>query len=92
MGIEGKIALIERGEITFSSKVARVHDAGAVAAIIYNNEQGNFRGTLRGRSQIPAISLSRADGLDAHGLNGDQAMSLWRQPLPSRTTPFHRAI
>ena len=61
-GLEGKIALIERGDITFSSKVARVHDAGAVAAIIYNNEQGNFRGTLRGRGQIPAISLSRADG------------------------------
>ena len=61
-GLEGAIALIERGEITFSSKVARVNDAGAVAAIIYNNEQGNFRGTLRGRSQIPAISLSRADG------------------------------
>ena len=61
-GLEGAIALIERGEITFSSKVARVNDAGAVATIIYNNEQGNFRGTLRGRSQIPAISLSRADG------------------------------
>ena len=61
-GLEGKIALIERGVITFSSKVARVHDAGAVAAIIYNNERGNFRGTLRGRSQIPAISLARADG------------------------------
>ena len=61
-GLDGKIALIERGEITFGSKVARVHDAGAVAAIIYNNEQGNFRGTLGGRSRIPAISLSQIDG------------------------------
>ncbi len=39
-----------------------MHDAGAVAAIIYNNERGNFRGTLGGRSQIPAISLSQIDG------------------------------
>ena len=62
-GLEGQIALIERGEITFGSKVSRVHNAGAVAAIIYNNEQGNFRGTLGGRGRIPAISLSRADGL-----------------------------
>ena len=61
-GLEGKIALIERGEITFGSKVARVHDAGAVAAIIYNNERGNFRGTLGGSSRIPAISLSQIDG------------------------------
>ena len=67
-GLDGKIALIERGEITFGSKVARVHDAGAVAAIIYNNEVGNFRGTLGGRGQIPAISLSRADGLKLKGL------------------------
>ena len=61
-GLEGKIALIERGEITFGDKVARVRDAGAVAAVIYNNERGNFRGTLRGRSRIPAISVSQADG------------------------------
>jgi len=62
-GLEGKIALIERGEITFAEKVSRAHGAGAVAAIIYNNQQGNFRGSLRGRSEIPAVSLSRADGL-----------------------------
>ena len=62
-GLEGKIALIERGEITFVDKVSHVHDAGAVAAIIYNREEGNFRGSLRGRSEIPAVSLSRADGL-----------------------------
>ena len=61
--MDGRIALIERGEITFGSKVSRVHNAGATAAIIYNNEQGNFRGTLGGRGRIPAISLSRADGL-----------------------------
>ncbi len=61
-GLEGKIALIERGEITFGSKVARVHDAGAVAAIIYNNERGGFRGTLGGRSQIPVVALSQGDG------------------------------
>ena len=61
-GLEGKVALIERGEITFGSKVAAVHRAGAVAAIIYNNVPGNFQGTLGGRSQIPAVSISQADG------------------------------
>ena len=61
-GLEGKIALVERGEITFGSKVAEVHNAGAVAAIIFNNVQGHFQGTLGGRSRIPAVALSRADG------------------------------
>ncbi|MDE2844232.1 MAG: M28 family metallopeptidase [Chloroflexota bacterium] len=61
-GLEGKIALIERGEITFGSKVAQVAGEGAVAAVIFNNVSGPFRGTLGGRSQIPAITLSRADG------------------------------
>ena len=49
-GLQGKIALIERGTITFQEKVDRVAEAGAVAAIIFNNEQGNFR---RNDSWIP---------------------------------------
>ena len=63
-GLQGKIALIERGTITFQEKVDRVAEAGAVAAIIFNNEQGNFRGTFLSHSTIPAISLARADGLE----------------------------
>jgi aminopeptidase YwaD len=61
-GLEGRIALIERGEITFGSKVVEVRSAGAVGAIIFNNGPGNFRGTLGGRAQIPAVALSQADG------------------------------
>ena len=86
-GLAGKIALVERGEITFGSKVARVHDAGAVAALIFNNVAGQFQGTLGGRSQIPAVSLSRADGeklreLIAAGETG------WKQPCRCRMTPY----
>ena len=62
LGLEGKIALIERGEVTFGSKVTQVDESGALAAIIFNNVSGNFRGTLGGRSQIPAISISQAEG------------------------------
>jgi len=61
-GLEGKIALIERGEVTFGSKVAQAEGAGAMAAVIFNNVSGPFRGTLGGRSQIPAISLSQDQG------------------------------
>ncbi|MDE2940366.1 MAG: M20/M25/M40 family metallo-hydrolase [Chloroflexota bacterium] len=88
-GLEGKIALIERGEITFGSKVAEVHNAGAVAAVIYNNVSGPFRGTLGGRGDIPAISLSQADGLRLkelleQGETVEATVSVQDNALPSR--------
>ena len=58
----GKIALMERGEITFSDKVANAAAAGAVASLIYNNRSGLFAGQLREPSTIPAASLSQEDG------------------------------
>ena len=61
-GLAGKIALIQRGTITFEQKVSRVAEAGAAAAIVYNNGPGLFRGTLSNRAPIPAISISREDG------------------------------
>ena len=63
-GLEGVIALIERGEITFEEKVERVAEAGAVGAIVFNNRPGRFYGDLRNQSTIPAISISRGDGRD----------------------------
>ena len=62
-GLDGKVALIERGTITFEEKVTRVAEAGAVAAIIFNNVEGNFGGRFYNQSTIPAVSLTRADGL-----------------------------
>jgi subtilisin family serine protease len=61
--VNGNIALIQRGTLTFSNKVANAMAAGARAAIIYNNVSGNFTGTLiTASSWIPAVSLSQADG------------------------------
>ena len=88
-GLAGKIALIERGEVTFGSKVAQAHRAGAVAAIIFNNGAGNFQGTLGGRGQIPAVSISRADGnrlkeLLAGGSAVEATVSVMENAVPSR--------
>lgn len=60
--IVGKIALIERGQIFFSDKVANAAAAGALAVIIYNNEPGQFLGQLSGPPAIPAVSISREEG------------------------------
>ena len=60
----GKVVLVERGEISFYEKVMNVQNSGGVAAVIYNNDPGNFYGTLGegNLSTIPAISLRQADG------------------------------
>ena len=69
-GFEGKIAFIERGTITFEQKVSRVSDAGAIGAVIYNNQPGLFRGRLANEASLPAISISREDGEAVKGLMG----------------------
>jgi subtilisin family serine protease len=59
---KGTIALIIRGELWFNEKVRNAYDAGAIGAIIFNNRPGNFSGSLMNESEIPAVSLSHADG------------------------------
>ena len=65
----GNTVLCERGTISFSDKVANVEAGGGSAAIVYNNVSGSFLGTLdcngpsfRACSNIPAVSMSQADG------------------------------
>lgn len=61
--VAGNIALIERGELTFKEKVQLAQAAGAVAAVIFNNETGIFSGTLGEPGEwIPVVSVSREDG------------------------------
>ena len=60
--LRGKIALMGRGTLTFQAKVRRVQEAGAVAAVIYNDRPGPFAGRLSSASKIPAISISQESG------------------------------
>ena len=75
-GLDGKVALVERGLIRFSEKVERFADAGAVGAVIYNNAPGNFQGVLSsGGSKIPAVAISREDGERLLDLVGREEVS-----------------
>ena len=67
-GLGGKIALVKRGQIQFQEKVKRVAQAGAVAAVIYNNLAGSFQGVLLSPGSVPAITISREDGLEIEAL------------------------
>jgi len=62
---EGKVVLCERGVTSFYEKVMVVQNGGGAAAVIYNNEPGNFLGTLGEglTSSIIGLSLSQEDGL-----------------------------
>ncbi|KKK23164.1 hypothetical protein P175DRAFT_0501298 [Aspergillus ochraceoroseus IBT 24754] len=44
--LTGAIALIQRGSCPFGTKSEQAGKAGAVAAVIYNNEKGDVSGTL----------------------------------------------
>ena len=61
-GLAGAAALVQRGDLTFSEKVGNAIRAGAGGVIIYNNEDGNFRGDLSNDVMIPVVSISKQDG------------------------------
>lgn len=63
--VQGRIALVERGEITFHEKAVSAHKAGAVACLIYNNQPGGFFGTLGEEESpaIPVVAISQEDGV-----------------------------
>ncbi len=61
--VNGKIALIQRGEITFDEKIKNAKKAGAKAVIVYNNVDGQISAYLgEGVDLIPSFRLSKADG------------------------------
>jgi|GEM_PF-1660646 len=61
---ENKICVIARGEINFSDKVDNCQAGGGLGAIIFNNVEGNFDGTLGDdySGNIPVVAVSQADG------------------------------
>lgn len=61
--LEGKIALVQRGEIRFTDKVANAAAAGAIAVIIYNHQPGAPQiGTLIDLSRVPAVIIPLDEG------------------------------
>ena len=62
--VDGKIALIERGVLTFTQKAENAQKAGAKAVLIYNNVSGGrFMGNLDSQLTIPVGALAKGDGV-----------------------------
>ena len=60
---KGGIAFIQRGVCSFGAKSAAAGKAGAIAAVIYNNENGSLSGTLGSPSKfhVATFGLSKQD-------------------------------
>jgi subtilisin family serine protease len=61
--VAGKVCLIARGSIPFSTKVTNCQASGGVGAVVYNNVPGGFAGTLGGaETTIPSVTASDTEG------------------------------
>lgn len=62
--VAGKVALIVRGKVPFEAKLVRAFNAGAIGAVVYNNEAGKPI-PMGGETKVdmPAIMVSQALGL-----------------------------
>lgn len=61
--LSGKIALIERGTITFVEKVSNATKAGAAAVVMYNNTDAGVTPGQQYSKDVSAVGITRADGL-----------------------------
>ena len=64
--VTGKIALISRGDCTFTTKVRNAENAGAIGVVVYNNVSGPPVGMAHDGTDpfptIPAVMVSDVDG------------------------------
>ena len=61
LDVAGRVAVISRGGTTFTEKVNAATEAGAVIAVVYNNQAGIINMSLSGTT-IPAVSSAKESG------------------------------
>jgi hypothetical protein len=76
-----KIALIDRGSCEFGLKCLNAEEAGAIAAIVFNNQPGNGAivmgaGVNGGSVTIPCVMLSYEDGQTIRAALEDGAVNI----------------
>jgi aminopeptidase YwaD len=62
--VAGKLALIQRGSLTFAEKVLNAAEKGAAGVILFNNAEGELNGTLGEDNDkyIPSVTITKKDG------------------------------
>lgn len=88
-----KVALIRRGNVTFSTKVANAEKAGAKGVLIYNHVDGPLSMSLTEAISIPVGGITLSDGefLKAHAnekLKFVEKSELVKNPLYGKMSAF----
>lgn len=60
--LDGKLVLVQRGEITFKEKVKRAIRSHAAGVLIFNNEKGELSASIGMTSDIPVATMTKKDG------------------------------
>ena len=82
--LHGKIALIQRGTITFEKKINNAAAAGAIGALVYDNvPEVSLLHMATASATLPAMSISQADG---------QALVAFLQTNPSAEVTFDPSL
>ncbi|AKT37265.1 S8 family serine peptidase [Chondromyces crocatus] len=84
--LAGKVVLVRRGGCTFHVKALIAQNAGAAAAIIYNNQGGSLSPTVAGTPAItiPVVAISQDLGDALNAAIGQGANTLnWSQQVIS---------
>ena len=77
LDVEGKVALVQRGTLSFPEKQANAQAAGAIAVIVYDNVEGYIINMQinDGEGNIPAIFIQKKDG-DAMAAKGTGTLTV----------------
>ena len=97
--LRGQAVLIQAGCCRFSTKIQNAVDAGALAALVYNNQQGAaaFAMEVGDAKQIPSAMIGNRDGISLQQFlataPGNVRVSVgaeWTRvaATPDRTSPF----
>ena len=86
LDLTGKLALIQRGEITFTEKIANALHHGAVGAMVYNNVEGSNLGmAIDGDAKkIPSVFISKRYG---EALKAGSYKVIFNNTMANRPSP-----
>ncbi|MFD2369972.1 S8 family serine peptidase [Brevibacillus sp. GCM10020057] len=77
VSVKGKVVLLERGDISFDEKLRLAKEAGAVGAVIFNNEPGPLLISAEHLKQIPGVSILKQMGEQlAHALKKGKKVTI----------------